>query len=98
MSNPALGNEFEVLEDCWFSFSASVRGNTTHAYSTVDLFNSSGALLERLAYDTTHEGSTTGYTFAGSLFVEAGQTIRFRDDFTPGTISGSFFYYTCVAD
>ncbi len=98
LSNSGLGNEFEVLQDCWFNFSASVRGNTSHAYSAVDLYNSSGGLVEQLAYDTTHEGSTTGYTFSGSVFVEAGQKIRFRDDYTPGTISGSFFYYTAVSD
>ena len=98
LSSSGLGNEYEVLEDCWFSFSASVRGNTSHAYSSVNLYDASGSLVEQLAYDTTHEGSTTGYTFSGSVFVEAGQKIRFSDDYTPGSISGSFFYYTAVRD
>lgn len=97
MTNAALRNEFEALVDCWFHFSAYNEGNSTHSYTSVNLTRAAGG-AEQLANNYWHEGSTMGYTQSGSVFLQAGDKIQFRDAFTPTQPTGAWFSFVAEQD
>lgn len=92
IATPSLGNRFRALVDCWVDYTMVVGGSSTHGYCSVVQFVAVSNSSIEIANDFTHEGSTTGYTMGGQIFMGAGDYFYVRRDHWPTPPTSIYVY------